>query len=234
MKPVFYAAPIIFPPLHSVEDPKTRGEIEQFCRRAVELRRAASLIDHTEPGLLTAADRDAARRRGLAAGKRILIDAPKGKPKIIYYRTLSGDGLHAAPDTLTAIAADRIWLLEDRCGLADNYLRAVSDMALQNSAECLLCPSPMRQDRLEAVFLPGCKAAFLSINALEPSGHIIGRRVHLDRIPDTERKQALRQVINENKKWIEALTDRAASQLKNAEILCKLSASTCVDPKLRL
>lgn len=226
MKPVFYSSPIILPRPRITTERENRSGMEQFCRRAMELLRAAALISGTEPGLLTATDRESARRRGLAAGRRVLTDSPKGKARIAYYRSLTGNGLHADPGTIPALA-DRIWLLEDRYGLADCYLRAVSDTALQYRAECILCPNPLRPDQLEAVFLPECRAAFLSMNALEKANKVIGHRVHLDRIPEAERKQALRNILRENRRWIKELTQRAAEQLKNAEILRDLKADTC-------
>ena len=233
MKPVFYSAPIQLPCTGKAADREIRSGIQKLNRRALELWQAAALIAASEPGLLTASDRDSARRRGLAAGRRILSDSPKGKARVAYFRTLTGAGLHAAPETV-ASAADRVWLLEDRYGLADSYLRAVADTALQYCAECILCPNPLRRDRLEAVFLPSYRAALISLSAIEDPGAMIGRRVHLDRVPDAERKQALRAVLRENKKWIDSLTNRAAQLLKNAEILRNLNTDTCaeIDPCL--
>ena len=233
MKPVFYSAPIQLPRPHRNSDRETRSAMQQFHRRAMELLQAAALIDAAEPGLLTPADRDSARRRGLAAGRRVLQGCPHGKAGIAYLRTVTASGLRADADTISQMA-DRVWLLEDRYIHADSYLRAVSDAAIQAHADCILCPNPLRRDRLEAVFLPTCRAAFISMNVLESSNDFIGRRVHLDRIPDTERKQALRAVLKENRKWVDELIRRAAAQLKNAEIMRDLKADTCTaaDPCL--
>ena len=233
MKPVFYSAPIQLPRPGKAADREIRAGIQQLNRRALELWQAAALISASEPGLLTASDRDSARRRGIAAGRRILSGSPKGKARVAYFRTLTGAGLHADSEAV-ASAADRIWLLEDRYGLADSYLRAVADTALQSRAECVLCPNPLRRDRLEAVFLPSCRAALISLSAIEDPGNVSGRRVHLDRIPDAERKQALRAVLRDNRKWIDALTNRASGLLRNAEILHDLNTDTCaeIDPCL--
>lgn len=233
MKPVFYSAPITLPRPANESDRDVRTGMAQFCRRAMELWRAASLISETEPGLLNASELENARRRGLAAGKRVLADCPGGKARIAYLRSLTGDGIHADASTISSLA-NRIWLLEDQYGLADSYLRAVSDTALQYGAECILCPSPLRRNRLEAVFLPGCNAAFLSMNAVGKASDVSGRRVHLDRIPDSERKQALRSTLKENRQWVEALTNRAAGCLKNAEILRDLKADSCAVTPQRL
>ena len=226
MKPVFYSAPIQIPRPYKSADYEIRSGMQLFIRRAMELWQAAAFIDSTEPGLLTASDRETARRRGFAAGRRVLSESLKGKAEIAYFRALTGEGLHADPETINAMA-NRVWLLENRCGLADSYLRAVSDAALQKQAACILCPSPLRRDRLEAVFLPNCRAAFISMSALEKPNDVIGRRVHLDRIPSADRKRALRDALKENRKWVEALTQRAAGQLRNAEILRDLKADTC-------
>ena len=226
MKSVFYSVPIILPRPDASADRETRSGIQRFNRRAMELWQAAALISAEEPGLLTASDRESARRRGFAAGRRILPECPKGKATVAYFRALSGGGLCAETEPISTLA-DQVWLLEDRCGLANDYLRAVADVALQYQTGCILCPNPLRRDQLEAVFLPGCRAAFLSLNAVEQMDQSIGHRVHLDRIPDPERKQALRQKLRENRTWIKSLTARAAEQLKNAEILSDLKSDTC-------
>ena len=226
MKPVFYSYPILIPRPNMRTDNEIRTGMQQFIRRAMELWQAAALIDAAEPGLLTASDREAARRKGLAAGRRILAECAKGNAKIAYFRALTGKSLYADPEIVQAMA-DRVWLLENRYGLADSYLRAVSDTALQKQAACILCPSPLRRDRLEAVFLPDCCAVFISMSALEKPNEVNGHRVHLDRIPAADRKQALREVLKENRRWVDALTQRAAEQLRNAEILRDLEADTC-------
>lgn len=233
MKPVFYSVPMVLPHPDRNMNREIRLGVEQFSRRALELWRAAALIAAAEPGQLTAADRDTARRRGLAAGKRILAECPKGKARIAYLRTLTEDGLHANPETVTAMA-EQIWLLENRYGLADSYLRAVADAAIQHGAECILCPSPLEQGKLEAVFLPDSKAAFLSANTAENVIDMPARRVHLDRIPDSERKIALKNTLKENRAWIEALIQRAAECLRNAEILRTMKSDTCAAENLRL
>ena len=222
----FIFCPIMLPRPTASSDRETRTSIHRFNRRAIELWQAASLISAEEPGLLTASDKDTARRRGRAAGRRVLTECPKGKATVAYFRTLSGDGLQAEASAISAMT-DRVWLLEDRCGLANDYLRAVADVALQHQTGCILCPNPLRRDQLEAVFLPGCRAAFLSLNAAEQMDLYVGHRVHLDRIPDPERKQALRQKLKENRTWTKALTERAAEQLRNAEILRDLKSDTC-------
>lgn len=231
MKPEFFREPVLYPLPDRTTDPELRASAVQFCRRAAELWHAAALIGRAEPGLLTQADREAARRRGMAAGRRVLRDSPRGKARIAFYRALSADGVQSNPQS---VKPERVWLLEDRCGLADAYLRGLSDTALQYGAECWICPDPLRRERLEAVFLPGADAVFFSMNAVGAAEKEHGRHVHLDRIPDLERKQSMRSVMKDNQKLVTALTRRAAEQLRNAEILLNLDANTCAVKKLRL
>ena len=227
MRAIFRAQHLTPPaPLPRSADSALREGMEQFCRRAAELMRAAALVDGTEPGLLLPADYETARRRGLAAAGRVLTDTARGKPQIAYYRSLTAEGLSPAPDAIEALA-DRVWVLEDRCGLADSYLRAVVDAALQRGAPCVICPSPLRNDRLEAVFLPAQRAAFLSMNAVGDVSGARARRVHLDRIPDAERRRALRQTLRENRRASDALLTRAAQNLASAGILRSLANDAC-------
>ena len=233
MKPVFFSAPIMLPRPNPHSSKEIQSGMSQFCRRAAELWRAAALIDASEPGLLTPPDRDAARRRGVAAGRRVLYDCPKGKACIAYLRALTGNGFETHIGSIPELA-DRIWILEDRCSLADSYLRAISDAALQHGAECILCPSPLHQNRLEAVILPGCKAAFLSEWAINNTDEVNAHRVHLDRIPTSERKQALKDILKDNRKMTRILIQRASECLRNAEILRDLKADTCAVQVQRL
>ena len=229
MKPLFFAHPISMPrplPRTAAGDEALRRDLAQFCRRAAELMRAAALVDGSQPGLLLPDDFAEARRRGLAAARRVLPGSESGKPQIAYFRTLTGSGLCAAEETVPALA-DRVWLLEDRCGLADSYLRAVVDAALQQGAACILCPSPLHRDRLEAVFLPGAGAAFLSRGAAGKAQYDGARLVHLDRIPDAERRRDLRLSIQEDGRIARRLVEKAAQTLAAAEILRDLADDPC-------
>lgn len=228
MKTLFYTKPVQMPTLHpNTSDKQIRGA-NQLCRRAAELINAAALIDGTEPGLLTQKDIDKARRRGAACIKRLLIAGfPKGKPHIAYYRALTGEGLRQSADAIAR--CDKLWILDDLYGLADSYLRAAADEALQNGAETIMCPSPLRRDRMEAVFLPGVKAAFLSKRAAEHLNTAGAVHVRLDRIPDAERRAAFRASLRDHQKMIRLLVDRAALYMANAQILCEMDPITCAD-----
>ncbi len=229
MKPLFFPYPITMPrplPRAMNGDEVLRRDLAQLCRRAAELMRAAALVDGTQPGLLLPEDFAEARRRGLAAARRVLPGSESGKPQIAYFRTLTGAGLRAAEETVPALAA-RVWLLEDRCGLADGYLRAVVDAALQQGAACILCPSPLHRDRLEAVFLPGAGAAFLSRGTVGKGQHSGERLVHLDRIPNAERRRDLRLTIQEDRRIAGRLIVKAAQTLAAAEILRDLADDPC-------
>lgn len=220
MNTIFFHQPVILPLMPQAAEKDLRAGFQALTQRALEVSRAAALILREEPGLLTSEDLDTARRRGQAAARRQLNDCPPGKPRIAYYRALSAGGFHygSALETL----ANRVWILEDRCGLADRYLRAVADTALQHRAGCVLCPSPLRRDRLEAVFLPEAHAAFLSEKCAPDPCPIPKTRIRLDRIPAPERRQALRSALAEDRRTADSLLRRAAALLSEAEILANL------------
>lgn len=229
MNALFYAKPVLLPTLARGTDSELRQGMESLNRRALELLHAAALIDSPEPGLLTQEDRETARRRGSASAKRLLSGCKsKGKPQIGYFRVLTGAGMQSSVSTLNKVA-DRVWILEDRCCLGDSYLRAVIDTALQKGTEVILCPSPLRRDRIEAVFLPKVRSAYLSDRAADEADCKTIHRVHLDRIPDPERRQALRATMRQNRRMIDALVQRAAMLLAGSEILADLKADTCTD-----
>ena len=233
MRPYFFSKPVQLPEPRVCQDSVKRQGAEQLCRRVMELLHAAALIDGTEPGLLTQEDRESARRRGAASAKRAMTNGfLMGKPHIAYYRTIAEDGFRCS-DAVHNLA-DRVWILDDRCGLADCYLRAAADAALQKGAEVVLCPSPLRRDRIEAVFLPGVRAAYISERAAENLCCDSARRVHLDRIPDAERRRSLRTAIREDRRIMNLLVSRAALYLANAQILCNLDPITCADGTERI
>lgn len=234
MNPSFYAKPVMFPIPGKHMDPEIQQGLNQFCRRAMELLRAAALIDGSEPGLLTQEDRDSARRRGANNAKRILSENKvTGKAHVAYYRTLTVKGFRPGNADISGLA-QQIWILEDRCGLADCYLRGAADVALQKGVEAILCPSPIRRDRLEAIFLPSVGAALLSDRAADSIDYRQGRCVHLDRIPDAERKHAMRGAMRDNRKQINSLITRAANYLTDARILSEMETITCADGSERL
>ena len=234
MKPIFYTKPVLYPNPGKNMDRDMRQNLDLICRRASELLQAAALIDRSEPGLLTQEERNSARRRGHNSAKRCLCgNMIAGSPHIAYFRSLNGTGFFPSVDDVSAFA-QRVWILEDRCGLADQYLRGAADAAIQKGAEVILCPSPTRRDRLEAMFLPSSGAAFISDRAAESMACTDARRVHLDRIPNAEHKRALRGAMRENRNMIQTLIARAAMYLANARILCELGAIPCADEAERL
>ena len=71
MRAIFRAQHLTPPaPLPRSADSALREGMEQFCRRAAELMRAAALVDGTEPGLLLPADYETARA---AAGNALEV-----------------------------------------------------------------------------------------------------------------------------------------------------------------
>lgn len=233
MYSMLYLHPIQMPRAKHGLDESKRQDIALFTRRSMELLRAAALIDGSEPGLLTREDRETARRKGGASARRILSGQYHGNAHVLYYRTITDEGIDTANHKLPMLA-DRIWILDDRCGLADSYLRAVADTALQKNAEVILCPNLLRRDRLEAVILPEARAAYLSGKITDRSFPKTVHLVHLDRIPDVERRQALRKTLRENKAMIEALVQRAVIQIANAALLSNLNAEACANAVKRI
>lgn len=226
MSAMLFLNPIIVPRPNAALPKNARQDVSVFTQRAADLLRAAALIQGAEPGLLQPGDLEAARRKGSASARRILKGTYRGKPHVLYYRAIGSKGILSSDEFLQNLA-DRIWILDDRCGLADAYLRGAADAALQKCAEMILCPNPLRRDRLEAVILPEEKVAYLSEKATSNSFEKKVHFVHLDRIPDAARRQALRSVIRENKAMANALIQRAVYQLANAEILTELESETC-------
>ena len=62
----------------------------------------------------------------------------------------------------------QIYLIDDRLGLADTYLKAVIETAKRRCGELIVCPSPLLTDMTEAVILPEQALGYISSSVMKP------------------------------------------------------------------
>ncbi len=98
-----------------------------FYRRAYEYLAAAAALDaRKQPGLLFPEDRAAARRRAAGTALRefgaVKKDAVPGRFEKRFLRAITCEGRAAFPQTVEALA-ERVYLLDNDCGLAEDYRR---------------------------------------------------------------------------------------------------------------
>ncbi len=168
------------------------------------------------PEILTAVQRraDSAVRREFS-GKRKKI---AGQVTRRFLSAISCQGQVFLWDTLTTLCP-RVFCLENRCGLADTYLKRVLEGASATGADAIACPSPLRPDVLEAVLFPTRGVAFLACEPKNAPECQDLHWVHLDSIPDRTLLRTQRRIVLENRKLKAVLLDRACGHLETAKTL---------------
>lgn len=163
----------------------------------------------------------AVRRRADSAVRREFGMGRKKDPGHVTRRFLSAvscKGLVFLDDTLSALCP-RVYCLENRCGLADDFLQQVLSGAIAAGADAIACPSPLRPETLEAVLFPAQGVAFLSCSPKQVPENAEFRWVHLDSIPEKALLRAQRRAMLENGKLKASLLEKACGHLETAKSL---------------
>lgn len=155
-------------------------------REAYACLAAAASIERAQiQGLTNAEVHEKARKRARAAALRELGGIGKncGGPRENkrFVKCISCKGELTLTDDVQKLCK-RIYLLDDRCGLAETYLDQMRTEAQLRGAEAILCPSPLCPERLDALLLPGYGLGFVSASAMEAGTP--WRHVRLDALTD--------------------------------------------------
>lgn len=194
-----------------------------FCRRAQDYLTAAAALDaRKQPGLLFPEDRAAARRRAAGTALRefgaVKKDAMPGHMEKRFLSAVTCEGRYAFPQTLEALAG-RVYLLDNGCGLAEDYLRVIREHALRCGLRLIVCPDPLLPERTEAVLIPALHLAFLAAQEGIPLANVSVRHIRLDAIPDAGRLRALRTQMRTDARLQRQAVDAAIRQLQAAKLL---------------
>lgn len=131
-----------------------------------------------------------------------------------FIRCISCKGELCLSDSVQELCK-RIYLLDDRCGLADVYLREIGDIARERCVEVILCPSPLCPELLDAVLLPEYGLGFVSASAADIKNP--WRHVRLDALIPTESMKVHRPELKRAGKLYCALTAEGINWLKKAK-----------------
>lgn len=180
---------------------------------------AAGSIESAELPELTAEDtlervrkraRSAALRELGAVGKK----AAAPREKRCFVRCISCKGELALTDDVKMLCK-RIYLLDDRCGLADVYLDEMRSEAMIRGAETILCLSPLCPEKPDALLLPEHGLGFVSASAMEISDP--WRHVRLDALIEPSALRAARSELRRRDKLRDELTGEAVHWLSRAK-----------------
>ena len=180
---------------------------------------AAGSAAKTEiPGLISAETLEKVKKRAQSAALRELGGAGKkhcdAHEQRRFMRCISCKGELALAEDVQKLCK-RIYLLDDRCGLADIYLKQMNAEAKERGFGSILCLSPLCPDRLDALLLPEPAVGFVSasaVNIAEPYRH-----VRLDALIQTETLQEARGALKRRDKLVRELTGEAVQWLARAK-----------------
>lgn len=149
--------------------------------------------------------RELGSQRSLSAGGRV---------RRRFIRCISCKGELCLSESIQELCK-RIYLLDDRCGLADIYLKEISDIACGRCGEVILCPSPLCPELLDAVLLPEYGLGFVAASAADIKKP--WRHIRLDALIPAENLKQHRPELRRSEKLYSSLISEGISWLKKAK-----------------
>lgn len=114
---------------------------------------------------------------------------------------------------------ERVYLLEDSCGLAHSLLMYLLSHAASAGFDAVACPSPLFPDRLEHVMIPELSLAFLSAAPSTVYPKRPYRRIRLDSMADPELLRPSKARLRFSRRVSDALTAEAVDSLAQAKAM---------------
>ena len=139
-------------------------------------------------------------------GDRLFLSAVTSEGKIFF------------PDTVAAHCA-RVYLLDDGCGLAEEFLHTVRAHAVRCGLNIISCPDALIPSRTQAVLVPSRGVGFLAGTAEDVPDGLSQRHIRLDVLPDPERQRTLRRAMRSDARQQQLALERAVEQLRMAALL---------------
>ncbi len=109
----------------------------------------------------------------------------------------------------------RIYLVDNKLGLADAYLKHIAAGVAERGENSIVCPSPLCPDELDAVLLPNHALGFVSASAMQIKDP--WRHVRLDALVAAETVRAHRSELKTLEKQYRSLLDGGVGYLKQAK-----------------
>ena len=186
------------------------------------LAAAAALDARATPGLVYPEDREAARRRAKSICAREFGTPGKGtehgRCERLFLSAITCEGRIFFPDTIAA-QCERVYLLDDGCGLAEEFLHIVRAHAGRCGLDVLSCPDPLIPSRTQAVLVPSRGVGFLAGTADDVPEGLTQRHIRLDVLPDPVRQRALRRTMRSDTRQQQLALASAVEQLRMANLL---------------
>ena len=199
------------------------ADCAMFRLRAQQYLAAAAALDaRATPGLVYPEDREAARRRAKSICAREFGTPGKGtehgRCERLFLSAITCEGRIFFPDTIAA-QCERVYLLDDSCGLAEEFLHIVRAHAGRCGLDVLSCPDPLIPSRTQAVLVPSRGVGFLAGTADDVPEGLTQRHIRLDVLPDPVRQRALRRTMRSDTRQQQLALASAVEQLRMANLL---------------
>lgn len=195
---------------------------KQYARAYDCLRAASAVSPEKQACLFGSSEKAAASRRAASAADRELPKAKKtafpGRVTRRFLSSITCEGQVFLKDTLTTLCK-RIYLLDNKYGLAEHYLRELINIAQERGVDTTLCLCPLDPDVPEAVIFPSLSLGFIGMERDAHPDLIPYRHVRLDASLDPERIRSLRPRLRSDTKIKDALLESAIESLRSAKVL---------------
>ena len=112
-----------------------------------------------------------------------------------------------------------MYLLDDGCGLAEEFLHTARTHAVRCGLNVISCPDALIPSRTQAVLVPSRGVGFLAGTAEDVPDGLSQRHIRLDVLPDPERQRTLRRVMRSDARQQQLALERAVEQLRMAALL---------------
>lgn len=145
-------------------------------------------------------------------------DAKPGRCDRLFLSAVTSEGKIFFPDTVAAHCA-RVYLLDDGCGLAEEFLHTVRAHAVRCGLDVISCPDALIPSRTQAVLVPSRGVGFLAGTAEDVLDGLSQRHIRLDVLPDPERQRTLRRAMRSDARQQQLALERAVEQLRMAALL---------------
>ena len=199
--------------------PRLTDKYRAMYKTAYAYLAAAGSVANAEiPGLISAETLEKVKKRTQSAALRELGGAGKKRSDAHeqrrFMRCISCKGELVLADDIKKLCK-RICFLDDRCGLADIYLKQLHAEAKERGMGSISCLSPLCPDRFDALLLPERGVGFVSASAMDIAEPY--RHVRLDALIQTETMQKARGELKRRDKLVRELTGEAVHWLARAK-----------------
>lgn len=202
------------PPAEDIE--LCSAKYKAYYTRAYSLLSAAAQIKTAPfPNLIGNAELLQVKRRADSAIRRAL-GKPCGEGKIEkrFIHCISCMGELVLNDTVDTLCK-QIYLLDNKLGLAKNYLQAIIDAAVERKDNIIICLSPLSPDIPEAVIFPEKQLGFVASDIYSIKNP--WRHIRLDAIIPSDKLNAYRAEIKKANKMYDCIIESACLNLAAAK-----------------